>query len=163
TFIRARKLDAAAVERLLGTYYPTVHRLAWALTGREEAGRKVERTIMRRGLDRMQGWRSADQPARWFHHHTVLLTRRFASLDPTRADEVVVRTAGNPSPQYVAFVRALRKLAHQPREAILLAHAEKLNPRELAVAMDCSTEAAANHLANARRELAAVVGAELNV
>jgi DNA-directed RNA polymerase specialized sigma24 family protein len=163
TFARARRLDPAAVQQLLGLYYPAVYRLAHGLTGRADAGRKVVHVVMRRAMDRLTRWRSEDEPQRWFLHHSVLLTRRFARLDPVPDDDVLVRAAETPAPQYVAFVRALRKLAFQPREAIVLAHAEQLNARQLAVAMDCSTEAAANHLTRGRRELAAVVGGQLNV
>jgi DNA-directed RNA polymerase specialized sigma24 family protein len=163
TFSRARNLDPSAVEQLLGHYYPTVHRLAFALTGREDSGRKVVHTIMRRAMDRLSRWRTEDEPERWFHHHTVLLTRRFAKLDPAPAEDVLVKPFDAPPPDYVAFIRALRKLHSQPREALVLAQAEKLNARQLAVAMDCSTEAAANHLTHARRELSNVVGLQLNV
>ncbi len=163
TFVRARNLNPAAVEMLLGEFHPVVHRLTHALTGTDAAGRKATGMILRRGLEHLPKWKSPDQPQRWFLHHTILLTRRFARRDPTPADDVLVRPMIDPPPQYTAFVRALRKLATQPREALILSDCEKLDPRQLAVAMDCSTEAAANHLVTARRELGTVVGGDLNI
>lgn len=160
---RARKLDPRAAEQILGAIYPTVHRLAHTLTGREEIARKVVRAIIRRGLDRMPAWRAEGDAERWFLHHTVLLTRRLSPSEPEPADDILVKADPAASPQYMAFVRALRKLSPQMREAIVLHHAEQLDARQLAVAMDCSTEAAANHLAAGRRTLLAVVGSDLNV
>lgn len=160
---RARKLDARAVEQILGALYPAVHRLAYGLTGREDAGRKVVRAIMHRGMAQIPRWRREGDAERWFLHHTVLLTRRMRAPEGDPEGDVLVRADPQVLPEHVAFVRALRKLAHQPREAIVLHDGERLEPRLLAVAMDCSMEAAANHLATGRRELLAVVGSDLNL
>lgn len=160
---RARKLDAGAVEQILGALYPVVYRLAHGLTGREDAGRKVVRAMMHRGVAQIPRWRREGDAERWFLHHTVLLTRRMRAPEGDPEADALVRAAPDSRPEYVAFVRALRRLAHQPREAVVLHDGEQLEARLLAVAMDCSMEAAANHLAAGRRELLAVVGNDLNL
>ena len=48
----------------------------------------------------------------------------------------------------------------QQREAFILHYGERQNSRYLAVAMDCSTEAAANHLKAATDSLRAIAGPE---
>jgi len=62
----------------------------------------------------------------------------------------------------VAFVSALRQLETQQREAFLLHHCERLNARYSALAMDCSTEAADNHLKAADQSLRLVAGADFD-
>ncbi|MFI5378272.1 MAG: RNA polymerase sigma factor [Tepidisphaerales bacterium] len=70
-----------------------------------------------------------------------------------------LRMAGDPA--FVAFVRALRLLPEQQREAILLSHGEKLPERPLAITMDCSTSAAAAHLRSAEASLTTIFGPSL--
>ena len=60
---------------------------------------------------------------------------------------------GPTDPGYAAFIQTLRSLPVQQREAIVLNHGEHLNLRYLAVAMDCSIEAATNHLRMATQAL----------
>lgn len=159
--VRARRLDANAVAALLNAFYPVVYRLALTLTGERDSGERVARAIMQRAMHRLPAWKNAGDPQRWFHHHTVLLTRRIsAQIDPMQ--DVLVAAKTQPSPQYVAFVRAIRHLPAQAREAIILHDAEQLDARAMAVAMDCSTEAASNHLAAGRRELLPAAGEDLN-
>ena len=160
-FNRARKLKADAVAQLLTEHSPAVYRLAMAMAGDRGSGERVARTMLQRAIRRLPDWKHPDEVQRWFHHHTVLLTRTAASEVDPRSD-VLVSAVSQPSPQYVAFVRALRLLPPQPREAILLHHAEGLDPRAMAVAMDCSMQAAANHLAVGRRDLQPVAGDDLD-
>jgi hypothetical protein len=61
--------------------------------------------------------------------------------------------------EYAAFLKALRALPTQQQEALILNHGEHLNPRYLGVAMDCSSEAAANHLRVATLQLEQMAGA----
>ena len=77
-------------------------------------------------------------------------------IDPKK--DVLVEQALEPDGEYVAFVAALRHLEPQQREAFLLHHGERLNDRYAALAMDCSTEAANNHLLVAERQLRLVAG-----
>ena len=76
------------------------------------------------------------------------MTSRRSARHPiaNAAKDVLVEQALSPDTQYIAFVAALRQLETQQREAFLLNHCEHLNARYSALAMDCSTEAADNHL-----------------
>lgn len=160
---RAQRLEPQAVEAVLNAFYPMVYRMAVGLTGDVPAGGRVTRRIMRRSIDYMPRWTHEGDPQRWFSHHTVLAARREGGRMPDpMGDALVAGAEGAPSPQYVAFIRALRGLSVQQREAIILNDGEQLDARALAVAMDCSTEAASNHLAVGRRELLPAAGEDLN-
>jgi hypothetical protein len=92
-------------------------------------------------------WQDPSAAENWFYHHAVLIVRGLVVPPPANPLEdplVIHGPAANP--MYVAFVRALRHLPPQQREAFVLHHGERLNPRMLGVAMDCSTDAAATHL-----------------
>jgi hypothetical protein len=101
-------------------------------------------------------WRDDAEADRWFYHYTVLETRRPYPPGEGAAEGAVdplVAASARTDPPFIAMVRALRVLPAQQREAIVLTHGERLNPRYLAIAMDCSAEAAANHLRAATNHL----------
>jgi DNA-directed RNA polymerase specialized sigma24 family protein len=155
---RARAFKRDAVVELLGIYYPQVCRIAYGLCGRPIWGRDVVRFVMSRSLRVMHTWTQEGAPERWFHHHTVLASRRVGTRPPAEED-VLLSRVDRSSPAYAGyaiFVRALRDLGTQQREAFLLHHGEQLHIRQIAVAMDCSTEAAANHLTAGTEALRAV-------
>lgn len=141
------------MERLLHSAYPAVHRMACGLSGSEDSGRGIVRFMMSQSLKRMPQWRDAEAAERWFYHHTVLTGRR-ALLQPG-PDALLVRNA---RPEYVAFLRALRGLPQQQCEAFILHHGEKLSPRSMGIAMDCSTHAAEVHLRAAHDALEPMMG-----
>jgi DNA-directed RNA polymerase specialized sigma24 family protein len=159
TIAAARKLKPRAVADLLTTQYASVYRIAYALAGRWDVGRGVARFVLARSVRFMPKWDPENDPANWFHRFTIMTSRR--SLPKHKADpkkDVLVEQALDPDAEYVAFVAALRHLEPQQREAFLLHHGERLNDRYAALAMDCSTEAAHNHLAVAEKELRLVAG-----
>jgi DNA-directed RNA polymerase specialized sigma24 family protein len=161
---RALRLEPAAVEELLTEVYPSVRRMAVALVGREDVGGRVVRGVMNRGLRVLPTWRAGLLPENWFYHHTVLSAREAeAAVGAPREpqQDPLVTHAPPPGPTdsgYVAFVRAVRRLPQQQTEAFVLYHGEHLNPRLLGVAMDCSSQAAENHLRAATEALAAMSG-----
>src|SRR5215207_8273916 len=159
TIAAARNLQPRAVADLLTSQYPSVYRLAYALAGRWDVGRGVARFVLARSVRFMPKWDPDFDPANWFHRFTIMTSRR--SLAKHKAEpkkDVLVEQALNPDAEYVAFVAALRHLEPQQREAFLLHHGERLNDRYAALAMDCSTEAAHNHLAVAEKQLRLVAG-----
>ena len=160
TIAAARKLKPRAVADLLTTQYASVYRIAYALAGRWDVGRGVARFVMARSVRFMPRWDPEDDPANWFHRFTIMTSRRalpqHKKIDPKK--DVLVEQALDADAEYVAFVAALRHLEPQQREAFLLHHGERLNDRYAALAMDCSTEAAHNHLTVAERELRLVAG-----
>ena len=152
---RARKMDGRAMEQVLSESYPAVCRVAHALAGKRTASRVV-RLVLRRGLRVLPTWRKGVLPENWFYHHTLLTARELAS-HPISADQDELLSSGPAEdPAYAAFVRALRALPRQQMEAFVLNHGESLNTRLLGVAMDCSTQAAATHLAAATQTLGAI-------
>jgi len=154
---RARKMHRDAVETVLRAHYPRVCRIALALCGREDDAKAVVETVVRQSLHALPWWSNAAEATGWFLHHTVLTTRELASnKTPDPSEDCLVRTLSNPPPQHVAFVKALRLLPAQQREAFLLFRGEHLEPRQTAVAMDCSTGAAANHHIAANHALTAI-------
>ncbi|MEM8874524.1 MAG: sigma factor-like helix-turn-helix DNA-binding protein [Planctomycetota bacterium] len=148
---RAADGKPAAVAKLAGRFYPSVARMSLGMTGRDDLGPKVARNIVRRSVTAMQRWRDEHAPERWYRHHTIIEVRHaLAHNIGTRRDVLLTPDA---DARAAAFLAAVRKLPHQQREAFLLHHAEKLGPRTLAVSMDCSVEAAGNHLRAADKAL----------
>ncbi|HYO08174.1 MAG TPA: hypothetical protein VER17_04320 [Tepidisphaeraceae bacterium] len=158
----ARRLKPAAVQRVLQSQVAPVYRIAYALAGRWDVGRGIARFVLNRSVRMMPKWKPDDDPANWYHRFTIMTSRRSAHHRPAdpRQDVLVLQAAPPAPPEYVAFVSAVRKLDAQQREAFLLWHGEKLNPRYCALAMDCSTEAAQNHLKAAEDALRLVAGAD---
>lgn len=159
TLARARRHDRDSLERLLASAYPAVCRMALALAGREDVGRGITRFVMIQAIPRIGRFRDADAAARWFHHHTVLIARRAIKHQPSAQDDVLARPAQS-DPAYTAFIRALRGLPSQQREAFILHHGESMDLRQLAIAMDCSTRAAGLHLQAAEQDLRAIAPAD---
>jgi DNA-directed RNA polymerase specialized sigma24 family protein len=158
-FTRAKKLKRPAVDELFAQVYPAVVRIAKGLSGREDVAEGVVRFIMVRAAKMIPTWRDETAAERWFLHHTVLTARRAAAHEPNPKSDLLA-ASDPPTPEYVAFVRAIRQLPVQQREAFLLHAGERFNPRYLGVAMDCSTQAAQAHLDAARAALRAVTGPE---
>src|SRR5688500_17137412 len=157
TLAEARAGKKQALVRILAAYYPQVWRMATSLTGSRALGADVARQIMRRSLLAAETWEHEEAPARWFRHHTVLAARDAAPETPP-ANDVLLEGAGEEDPAYAAFVRALRGLPQQQREAFLLNHGENFDLRQLGIAMDCSVEAAGVHLRHATLALQALAG-----
>lgn len=153
---RAQGYKQDAVEMLFNMNYPVVWRIAHGLAGREDVARGVVKFVMKRALKQLPYWKDEGAPSRWFQHHTVLATRRASKHPPDLANDVLLTTAETRNAAYPAFVRAVRSLPLQQREAFILHHGERMNARYLAVAMDCSTDAANNHLRAASTQLQTV-------
>lgn len=157
-FLQAQRYDRDALEKFLTILYLPVQRMAYGLSGRDDVGRGVVRFMMKQGLSHLSLWRDAAMAQRWFYHHTILTTRRAARHQPTPKQEVLLQGPQKPDPAYEAYIRVLRGLPYQQREAFILHHGEKLDLRQIAIAMDCSTHAAQLHLQAAKDVLAPLAG-----
>lgn len=149
----AREGRRDKVVELLAIYYPIVWRISAGLTGRHDVGKGVTRLLMQRSLRTLPTWKDEGAPTRWFHHHTLLTARRTYRHGPDAFGDTLAPELSNDGAPYVAFIKALRALPMQQREAYILAHGEKLDIRAIAVAMDCSVLAAGNHLHEATDRL----------
>lgn len=151
--------DRRAVAALLSRYYPHVCRMATSLSGSESIARDVTRAVLQQGLRALPRWVDETDVARWFAHHTVLTVRHAPQdrFDPAR-DPLLHLTA---DPVFQTIFRTLRFLPSQKREAFLLHHGEGFDLRQLATAMDCSSQAAANHLVAAATALQPVAAGRL--
>jgi DNA-directed RNA polymerase specialized sigma24 family protein len=158
-FTNATKLKSPGVQALFAEVYPGVVRLARALTGREDVAEGVVRFVFLRAGRMLPGWRDPTEAQRWFMHHTVLTARRASAHEvPSQTDLL----GGESDPAFKAFVRAIRLLPQQQKEAVLLHFGEHLNSRYLGVAMDCSADAAEAHLEAGRAALKQMAGAEID-
>lgn len=155
---KARRGHPGAAEEVLAEAYPAVFRMAYALTGRPGAARQVLHDVLRRSLRVMPHWRRGMVPENWFYHHTIITARSASPQPPPPQDDVLLKQARSDNPAYAAFLRAVRSLPRQQTEAFILHHGEKLNTRLLGVAMDCSQNAAADHLRAAEQSVSAVTG-----
>jgi DNA-directed RNA polymerase specialized sigma24 family protein len=157
-FLRAHKGDRKAVEALFTSIYPTIHRIAHAHAGREDVARGILNFVLARAVRQVPNWRDPESAERWFYHHTILTARRAALHQAAPRQDLLLSAAEeNPAP-YIAFVRALRGLPLQQQEAFLLHHGERLAPRTMGIAMDCSTNAADTHLQSATAALEKIAG-----
>jgi DNA-directed RNA polymerase specialized sigma24 family protein len=161
-FEQARKLKRAAVEKMVAGVYAGVYRAAHGLLGREDAAAGVIRYVVVRAVGLLPAWRDEDEARRWFMHHSLLTARRAARHEASGNEDALVKAAagvpGGVDAQYVAFVRAVRSLPQQQKEAVILHLGEHLNERYLAVAMDCSTQAAQMHLDAGMHQLGSMAG-----
>jgi DNA-directed RNA polymerase specialized sigma24 family protein len=155
---RARKLKVDAVETVLRAHYPRVCRIAMALCAREKSAKAAIRSVLRQSFKPMRFWANESEAANWFLHHTVLTAREHVGLLPDPGEDCLVEILKKPSTEHIAFMRALRQLTEQQREAFLLFRAEHLDPRRVGVAMDCSTGAADTHRIAAENALSTVAG-----
>jgi DNA-directed RNA polymerase specialized sigma24 family protein len=158
----ARKLRPRDVTALLRDQFPSVYRLSYALAGRWDVGRGIARFVLARSVRMMPKWKPEEDPSNWFHRFTIMTSRRSARHTTDVRKDVLVEQALGPDNEYVAFVAALRQLEAQQREAFLLHHCERLNARYSALAMDCSTQAAENHLKAAEQSLRLVAGTKFD-
>ena len=159
---RAKKLRVGAVNSVLQSEIGGVYRLSYALAGSWGTGRAMARFVLNRSVKMMPKWDPGDDPADWYHRFTILTARRLAKPPPATKSDVLVEQSLSPDRQYIAFIAALRHLEYQQREAFLLRHGEKLNGRYSALAMDCSTSAAENHLRAAEQTLKLVAGEDFD-
>jgi DNA-directed RNA polymerase specialized sigma24 family protein len=159
---RARRYDRAAIATIFAENYPAVCRIAMGLTGRADVGMGVARFVIKQALRTLPNWKDEDAPQRWFLHHTILTTRRASKHQPTKTNDTLIADPKTSPPEYVAFIRAIRSLPIQQREAFLLHHGEQLNERWSAVAMDCSVIAETNHLNAANSTLRPIGGASFD-
>lgn len=155
---RAAQFDIRAVEDVLSYYRAAVHRLATGLSGRTRSGATITRQVLLQSLNFVQTWHDAPTVERWFYHHTIIAARPYAERPPVPKADALLPTGASADPQALAFVKALRTLPPQQREAFLLTVGEQLSPRSMATAMDFSLEASGNHLGNAKRTLKTIAG-----
>ena len=162
TIAAARKGNRDAIVALLSAHYAVVWRMGVGLTGRQSVGKNVVQSVMQRSLRSLQKFADLPAASRWFHHHTVLTSRRAGDRVPEPSSDSFLRGQSEITPAYRAFIAALRRLPYQQREAFILTYGEELGSRALAVAMDCSTMAAENHLREASNRLIELSGADFD-
>jgi DNA-directed RNA polymerase specialized sigma24 family protein len=155
---KARKYNRAAVEAIFAENYAMASRIALGLSGRADVGMGVVRFVVKQAMRAVPAWKDDGAPERWFLHHTILTVRRAAKHQPNQKNDTLIADFKTASPEYLAFIRALRSLPMQQREAFILHHGERLKERFSAVAMDCSVIAASNHLNAAHNELRPIAG-----
>lgn len=163
TLAGLQRRDGRAITTLFEAYLPTVFRMAYGLTGHEQAAKRVLHFIIRTSMNIAPRWEHEEAPTRWFHHHTVLAARREKAQPKQAQDDMLIPDAKRHDAAYVAFVRALRNLPRQQMEAFLLHHGEGWDQRHLGIAMDCSRQAAQQHLDAADDTLAKVSGESFDI
>jgi DNA-directed RNA polymerase specialized sigma24 family protein len=156
---RVRSGDREAAEDLFAECHPPARRTLAALIGDDERAEKAVDELFRQARAVMRRWPESVDPVNWCYHRAVLAARRFGGgRHEDVADDPLVRALPIElrSPAYLAMIRALRRLGGQRAEAFILHHGERLNPRLLGVAMDCSAAAAATHLSAADTHIRAL-------
>jgi len=152
--------SAAALTMVVCAYYPSMARIAVALSGDTGRGLGIVKNLVGQAMVAAPKWQDESAPGRWFMHHTILTMREHPA--PAITTDPLLQYAVGKELSYTAFLRALRKLPPQQIEAFVLSHGEGLDERKLAIAMDCSTTAAGNHLSAANDSLKLVTAAAFN-
>src|SRR6184192_20278 len=134
-FARAKTLEREALETLVESVYPGICRIAYGLSGREDVGHGIVRFVVNHSLQQLRQLRDAAEARRWYYHFTVLVSRRGRKHEPKAEADTLVAHSGEVSAAYVAFVRGLRALPFQQREAYLLSFGEQLLYRDVATSM----------------------------
>ena len=160
----ARKGKRHGLEAVLRANYPRICRVSYALCAEQDKGQAAAKTVLRRALPIAWTWEGPVDVAHWLLHHCVQTARQIRGQKegvdapaPKPREDCLAFGGGLPA-EYAAFVKAIRSLPFQQMEAFLLTYGEELDTRGVAIAMDCSTAAAANHLNSARKALATVAG-----
>ena len=149
TIDRARSGDRRAIEAVFREAYRAARRVARALCGEPDRAERVVDVTFRQALNVLPRWSAGTDPVNWFTHHVVQTSRQIRGGGrPASGVDLLVAAVPEPqrTPAFLALVRGVRRLPPQQAEAFLLHHGERLNPRLLGVAMDCSTGAAETHL-----------------
>lgn len=145
-------------DAILADAYPSIHRIASGLTGRPDLARGIVSLVLKAAMRETAGWQRLDEPIKWFWHYTVLTCRTATMHQSARQGDLLIDDGAARDPIYAGFIASLRRLPRQQMEAFILRFGENLDPRQLAVAMDCSVTASANHLEAAMHALATAVG-----
>ena len=145
-------------DTILASAYPSVYRIAAGLSGRKDVAEGIVGFVFRAAVRETAGWQRLEEPIKWFWHYTVLTSRRVKKKYVAGRGDLLIPAESAGDRVYVVFVATLRALHQQQAEAFILRFGENLDPRQLAVAMDCSVTAAANHLEAAVHALTAAVG-----
>ena len=143
--------------------WPASVRIAAALGGTSGFAAAVSRQLLRRARPMCTKWIDSDEADRWFLHHTILRARSTDARETLGKPDALIAAFDKPTTEYVAFIRALRTLSFQQREAFVLSECERLDPRLVAVSMDCSKTAAQQHLLEATQQLTLVAGETYDV
>ncbi|CAN5449733.1 hypothetical protein BH10PLA1_BH10PLA1_03130 [soil metagenome] len=145
-----------ALRAIIGACYPAACRISIALVGDTTRGLAIVKQLVSQSMKAAEQWEDPSSPMRWFVHHAVLNARQAGAVE----GDILLAYATAKQLPYVAFMRGLRKLPRQQIEAIILHYGEAMDDRQLAVAMDCSTVAASQHLQAAELSLKQISGDE---
>lgn len=141
-------------EQVLNQNCARVCRIAVALCGDPTVGMTVFKKVLTTSGVMIGRWTDESEAERWFLRYTVLCSRDYMPLGAEH--DALFAAAG--LPQWRALVVALRHLPGQQAEAFLLTYGERLELRQLATTMDCSSSAAKNHLKAATDSLQQISG-----
>src|SRR4051812_40664782 len=125
---RAQRMDRVALQSLVESVYPALCRIAYGLSGRADVGRGIVRFVINHSLQQLEHWSDTTEARRWFYHFTILVARRGMKHEPKAQQDTLVENSGEVSAAYIAFVRGVRALPFQQREAYLLTYGENLSP-----------------------------------
>jgi len=154
----AQRGDPTATRLVFAEALPQCGRIAYSLTGLKSSGRNALRKLVSKSKQQFDTWRDAGEVRRWFLHQAILQTRDYRTPHGVDEDVLMEGVGGPDAVQYRALIAGLRKLSPQQQEAFLLIHAEGMDVRQTAVAMDCSNSAVQIHFEQACNALSPLAG-----
>jgi DNA-directed RNA polymerase specialized sigma24 family protein len=156
----ARAGNRRAIEEVFRSVHPGACRLVRSLSGDAETAERIVDVSFRHALTVLPRWNPHIDPDHWFAHHALQTVRRMSPPRPDSTADLLATSVPieKRTPEYIAFVRGIRRLPPQQAEAFILHHGHRLNARLLGVSMDCSTTAAENHLRAADTAMRSLTG-----
>jgi RNA polymerase sigma-70 factor (ECF subfamily) len=151
TGVHLREIYESSAARLVAQLYGLTGDFAEAQDAVQEAfARALARPSRLRGVDNPEAWLRtvAMNIARSRHRRRSIFARLARTGHLTPSDVPAI------SPDRVALVAALQKLAPRVREAVVLHYIGDLSVAEVAATLGCSVEAVKTRLVRGRRALA---------
>lgn len=155
--------NRASFEALLTRHYDRIYRLAWRWSNSRVAAEDIAQDVCIKLATALKGYRADAAFTTWLHRITYTTTLDYLKsaqrIEPVEPSELLSRLdqSTEPSPEDAVISaevwQAVRALAPQQRDAVLLVYGEDMSHAEAATIMGCSEKTVSWHLHEAKKRL----------
>jgi RNA polymerase sigma-70 factor (ECF subfamily) len=156
----------ASFAALIECYYDRIYRLAWRFSGAQDLAEDIAQDVCVKLASAIRGFRGEAAFSTWIWRVTYTTAtdklragQRMHAVEPSKIVELAdaAPDAGQPSPEDAAMGAdlwaAVRGLAPQQRDAVLLVYGEDMSHAEAAAVMGCQEKTVSWHLHEAKKRL----------